>query len=124
VTVYWAKNDDPAFGRRADELMRRYVEDVGLSWADPGSDRVDVILHAKVAATTLSGAELKTVQVRIAVSNLRFRRLDKDGPGFATEARGESPQVAEAREAALRAAAELAAGATLQRVLTIIFPED
>ncbi len=128
VTVDW-RAGDRAHQARASEVVRRYIEDVGLKWADPGSPDVDVILFSRLLVTTLSptaerqGA-MQHSEVKIITDRVRFRTLDKEAKGFTAESTTESPDADEAEDKALHVAAELAARATLQRVLSQLFPRE
>ena len=126
VTVDW-RGGDKAQLTRASEVVRRYIEDVGLKWADPGSPDVDVILFSRLMVTTLSPTEerqgaMQHSEVKIITERVRFKTVDKEAKGFTAESTTESPDADQAEDKALHTAAELAARATLQRVLTQLFP--
>jgi hypothetical protein len=125
VTVAW--NGEPEIDRaRAAEVLRKHVEAMGLSWRDPGSDQVDVILYttvelAKPEATLARQGALQHRQVTVRADHVRFRRLDKDVRGFSAIARASDAESKVATDRALQDASDLAARALLQRILVVLF---
>lgn len=123
VTVEWAGAGDP----HAHELVRRYVQDLGLKWAEPGDPDVDVIVYARLVTTDLEPRQstrlgsLSRAQAVVSVERVRFRHLDRTLDGFAATAAAESPEKATAREEALRGACERAAAQVLKAVLRAVF---
>lgn len=127
ITVAW--NGEPEVDRaRVAEVLRRYIEGVGLSWRDPGSEDVDVILYASVEfakpeATVARQGALQHRQVTVRADHVRFRRLDKDVRGFSAIARASDAESAVATEKALHQASDLASRALLQRILVVLFKD-
>lgn len=123
VTVQWEGGGDP----HASELVRRYVQDLGLKWADPGDPDVDVIVFATLTRADLEPRQssrmgsLARAQADVRVDRVRFPRLDRTQDGFTATAAAESAEKPEAREEALRAACERAAAQVLKAVLRAVF---
>ncbi len=117
VTVVWTES-----APRANELFRSHLEDVGLGWAEPGSPDVDVVVTASARMEAAAGESskqgtLRASTARLTVQGVRFRRSERSVEGFAAAASAESPEQAEADDAALRAVCGAGSRAVLSRVL-------
>lgn len=123
VTVQWEGDADV----RVSQLVRRYVEDLGLRWADPGDPEVDVIVFARVAVRDLEPrtssrmGSLARAEATVEVDRVRFRHLDRTEEGFQAVASTEHADAPVAREEALRSATERAAARVLKSVLKVVF---
>jgi len=129
VTVGWLPGDpaDRAARARLAELARRYAEDAGLRWAEPGSPDVDVIVRLQIVRkdleprTTARMGSLARVEQHVRVVDVRFVRLDRTADGFATRVSAEAVRADDAAEEALRAAMERSTAKLLKAVLREAF---
>lgn len=127
VTLQWS--EPPASeeeGRRAAEIFRRHLEDLGLKWADAGHPEVDVIVYAALGVGPVEEAggtapALPRAEARFEVERVRFRTIDAETDGFHATAVAEDPERARAEEQALRGACEKAAARLLKDVLRTVF---
>ncbi|MDP2317553.1 MAG: hypothetical protein Q8P41_32005 [Pseudomonadota bacterium] len=128
VTLVW-EGLAPAQKGEADhtaELFRRHVADLGLKWADAGHPDVDVIVYATFTVVPVdavllgTAATLPRMEAKFEATRVRFRTLDETTEGFRVAAVAEEAEPSEAREQALRAACERAAGRLLKQVLRAI----
>lgn len=128
ITLVWAAPPAEAeVGRKAAEVFRRHVEDLGLKWADPGHPEVDVIVYAeldvrpfeKVAAD--DAPSLPRAEARFEVERVRFRTIDDEAGGFRATATAEDPEASVAADQAVRGACERAAARLLKQVLRAVF---
>jgi hypothetical protein len=132
ITVHWEggmrverRKRDPAMAERvrASELIRRYLEDLGLRWAEPGSPEVDVILHARLARKDLAPrissrmGNIPRAEASVSVSMVRMPKLDLTEEGFDAKVAAEDADATVARDDALRAACSDIAARTLKVVL-------
>lgn len=111
---------------RTAELVRRYVQDLGLRWADPGDPDVDTIVYARLAMTELEPrtsrqGSLARVQTTLMVDSLRYRNLDRTEEGFDAVATSEHAEADKAREEALRGACQRTARRLLKAALRVLF---
>lgn len=127
VTVVW--QDTPADAAKgASELFRRYLQDLGLKWADPGTPEVDVIVYASLTtgavdpATTGPAGSLKRAEAQIEADRVRFRTIDATTDGFRVKVTSEEPEAEVAAEAALDGVCQRAAARVLGQVLREVFP--
>lgn len=111
---------------RTGELVRRYVQDLGMRWADPGDPDVDTIVYARLSVKDLEPrtsrqGSLARVQTTLMVDSLRFRHLDLTEEGFDASATSEHAEADTAREEALRAACQRTARRLLKATLKVLF---
>lgn len=123
VTVLWTTS-----APRANELLRASLEDVGLTWADPGSPEIDVVVNAEARLEAAAGESskqgtLRASTAKLAVQSVRFRRSERTVDGFAAVATAESPEQSEADDRALRDACAAGSRAVLGRVLAELLAE-
>lgn len=122
VTVHW----EGATDERTTQVLRRYVEDLGLRWAEPGDPAVGVIVHARVRTrdleprTTSRMGSLARTEATVDVSRLRMPRLDRTEDGFVVTAATEAASATDAREEALHEACRRAASHLLKQVLRVV----
>ena len=128
VTVIWnLEKGQDELGRKAGELLRRELEDLGLKWADPGKPDVDTIIYATVElalvepTTTGPAGSLPRAEARIDSERVRFRNIDDETTGFRVTASDEEADAADAQDLALRAACQRAANRVLRQVLQKVF---
>jgi hypothetical protein len=129
VTVGWLPGDpwERADRTRFAELFRRYAEDAGLRWADPGSPDVDVIVRLQITRrdleprTTARMGSLARVEQLVRVADVRFVRLDRTADGFASRVSAEAVRAEDAGEEALRAAMDRTAAKLLKTILREAF---
>ncbi len=122
VTVHWEGKAD----ERTSQVLRRYVEDVGLRWAEPGDPDVGIIVHARVRTrdleprTSVRMGSLARTEATVDVSRLRMPRIDRTEDGFVTSAATEAASASDAREEALHEACRRAASRLLKQVLRVV----
>lgn len=128
VTVIWdLERDQAEIGRKAGELLRRELEDLGLKWADPGKPEVDTIVYATLElalvepTSTGPAGSLPKAEARIDSERIRFKNIDDETSGFRVTAADEEADAADAQDGALRAACQRAANRVLQQVLQKVF---
>jgi hypothetical protein len=126
VTLVWSEPPaDAEQGRRAAEVFRRHVEDLGLKWADAGHPEVDVIVYGALTTrhvdAAAEGPSLPRADAKFEVERVRFKHLDRETDGFRVDATAEDAEAATAEDLALRAACERAAGRLLKQVLQATF---
>ncbi len=122
VTVVWEAPVAPA----VEEVIRRYIEDAGLKWANPGSPDTDCTVFARLDARPEGGAssaqgQLVVVRTTLEVSRVRIRARDATLKGFSATASAESPDQKEAEDRALRSVADATAQRLLLRLLGALF---
>lgn len=135
VTLAWVPTSDLSPEARAArtrhaELYRRYVEDLGLRWAEPGSPDIDVIVRAQVVErelpprTTARMGALARRETVVRVADVRFPRLDRTADGYESRSAAEAVTGEEARDEALRAAMAESSAQLLKVVLRAAFPVE
>lgn len=132
ITLDWsdpegARPTPPKDREHATAVFRRYAQDLGLKWAEPGSDDVDVIIFGSISqadldplSTTRAGS-LPRAEARFHAQRVRFRAADLNNVGFLTTATAESGDRAISREEALDEACQRGAARVLKQVLRVVF---
>lgn len=124
VSVVWETAIDP----RAEEVLRRFVEDAGLRWAAAGSPEADSTVFARLDRKVQGGAQsaqgqLQLVRTELVVARVRVKARDATLKGFTVSADAEAAEVAEAEDKALRVVADATAQRLLLRLLGELFAE-
>jgi hypothetical protein len=127
ITLDWGGSVPQAERAHPSEVFRRHVEALGLKWAEPGSDDVDVIVFGRItvrdldARTSSRMGSLARAEATLTATRVRFRRLDRTEAGFTAVGATEDGDAATTREEALDAACERAAAQVLKAVLRVVF---
>lgn len=126
VTVVW-QDTPPEAGSHAAEIFRRYLQDLGLKWANPGAPEVDIIVYATLTTQALDptvtgpAGSLRRAEAQIEADRVRFRTIDATTDGFRVKVTAEEPDADVAADTALDAVCQRAAARVLAQVLREVF---